>query len=169
MSAFESWAVALGDTLQVAAPETYPALAEAALKTAVAEKILPLDTLSVADPLHIKGYGNHLIFEDESGQFHVRAMLFGPQQMTPIHDHRVWCALVCCTGQIGERSFRIDDKGQADLQAYRVLHTGMTSVAEPGDEQAHCLQNDASEIGITVHIYGGPEGPSALKFYNDLG
>ena len=164
---FTVWAAALSARLQPVAVDEQPALAEAALRTFAARPLTADTALGVADPAEIKGYGNHLIYEDPAGTFHIRAMVFAPGQVTPIHDHRVWCCLICHRGVVTERAFAPGADGYARATGRRDLAVGATSVAIPGGTDVHCLQNQADAVGVTVHVYGGPVGPSALNFYEE--
>lgn len=113
------------------------------------------------------GYGNHLIYSAPDDVFHIRAMVFASKQVTPIHDHRVWCCLVCLDGEITEHFYNIDGEQSPHvcLAQTRQLAPGDTSQANPQCSNIHALENLSADPAITIHVYAGPPLPSARKFY----
>ena len=115
-----------------------------------------------------KGYGNHLVSDGVDEKFHVRAMVLAPGHVTPIHDHAVWCCLICVKGAVTEHFYTAstDSQPSATLKDSRTLLVGQVSKANPAGPNIHALENRSDATAITIHVYGGPVAPSAETIYD---
>src|SRR5262249_42408230 len=67
----------------------------AALEQAAAHKGL----LAAEQRLPKEGcYARHPIYGDPAGRFTIIAIVWGPDQFSPIHAHHAWCAYAVCEG-----------------------------------------------------------------------
>ena len=119
--------------------------------------------LPIEIPAHLRQggdgcYARHLIHRDGPDGFCVVAMVWGPGQGTPIHDHGgTWCVEGCIEGRLEITSYRcqaLDDQ-RLRFQPESTLAVGQGSVGclIPPFEH-HRVHNPYSENALTIHVYG---------------
>ncbi|MDB4926412.1 hypothetical protein [Mucilaginibacter sp.] len=108
---------------------------------------------------HRKFYQQYLLYADPDSRFSIVSFVWGPGQVTPIHNHTVW-------GLVGVL------RGAEYAQAYENNQGQYLAVGEPikmvaGDVEAvsptvgdlHKVRNAyAEEVSISIHIYGANIG-----------
>lgn len=105
-------------------------------------------------------YARHPVYEDPDGDFAAIAMVWGPDQGTPIHDHGgLWCVECVLEGTIEVLSYRPvpSPSGRADFQQEQVIRAGVGEAGHlvpPFDH--HVIRNPTERPAITLHVYGGP-------------
>lgn len=117
------------------------------------------------DPAHRKTcsehYARHLLHSDQDGRFSVIAMIWGPGQATPLHDHGdLWCVEGLLEGSIEVCMY--NHKGsQADgTEIFEEASCVYPGCGETGHlippEDHHIIRNVSStKTAITIHVYGG--------------
>jgi predicted metal-dependent enzyme (double-stranded beta helix superfamily) len=104
-------------------------------------------------------YARRFIHRNESLGYEVLAMIWGPGQGTPIHDHAgVWCVEAVYQGEIKVvRYDLIEERGglfRLTPQAPIHAHLGMSGSLIPPSEY-HTIKNLLqNETSITLHVYG---------------
>jgi len=119
--------------------------------------LLPPD-LRRPDPDH---YARHLVHRDPQGRFSVIAMVWGPGQGTPIHDHGgLWCVECVMQGKIQVRAYRPTDPdaptADVDFTCAEVIDAGLGEAGHlipPLDHHVICNPHD--QVAVTLHVYGG--------------
>lgn len=119
--------------------------------------LLPPD-LRAPCPEH---YARHLVHRDPRGRFSVIAMVWGPGQGTPIHDHGgLWCVECVIQGRIEVRAYRPtdtdSDEADVDFHCAQVVRAGLGEAGHlipPLDH--HVIHNPHDEVAVTLHVYGG--------------
>lgn len=103
-------------------------------------------------------YARHLVCKRENG-YCVVAMVWGPGQGTPVHDHGgVWCVEGCIEGQLEVTSYKM--LGEVDPERVRLEEESRVKVGKgsvgcliPPFEH-HRLHNPFGQKAITLHVYG---------------
>ena len=131
--------------------------------------------------VHVGGAGSGPVYSDESGLTLMRAR-FGPEAMTPIHNHGAWGVVGVYRGRDRYQVWRRRDPaadarpGRADVELVeeRILEPGDTIVLPPPPQDIHAQQGHDGE---TVHelvlfganlrgkprLYFDPEAHSAVE------
>ena len=108
---------------------------------------------------HPKYYQQYLLYADPSARFSVVSFVWGPGQVTPIHNHTVW-------GLVGVL------RGAEYAQAYKeengsLIPDGEPVKMQPGDVEAvsptvgdlHKVRNAFDDkVSISIHVYGANIG-----------
>ena len=138
--------------------------------------------LAVADVLRAGMPGADLLSEEErhgdqnhlvsfllhaEPAFSVKALVWHPGQLTPIHDHVAWCAFGVIQGVEYETLYR--DHGDHLTEIGRVAnHVGdVSGFAPPGD--IHRVHNTGDVTAISLHVYGADlsaDGVSIRREYS---
>ena len=106
----------------------------------------------------------HVLHAEPDGTFSILGLVWRPGQSTRIHDHITWCVVGVLAGTEHEELFdeALNPIGERDSQPGEV-----SGFAPPGD--IHRIRNHASEIAISLHIYGTDitrVGSSARRYYS---
>jgi predicted metal-dependent enzyme (double-stranded beta helix superfamily) len=138
--------------------------------------------LAVADVLRAAMPGTDLLTDEErrgdatelvsivlhaEPAFSVKALVWQPGQLTPIHDHVAWCAFGVIQGVEYETLYR--DHGDHLTEIGRVAnHVGdVSGFAPPGD--IHRVHNTGDVTAISLHVYGADlsaDGVSVRREYH---
>ena len=105
------------------------------------------------------GYARHLLHRCPQGRFTIVAMVWGPGQATPIHDHAgIWCVEGVYHGEIQVTSYdAVGPVGEvARFVAHREVCQGVGAAGSliPPVEY-HVIQNTGATAAVTIHVYGG--------------
>lgn len=138
--------------------------------------------LAVADVLRARMPGTDLLTEEErhgdpdelvslllhaEAAFSVKALVWQPAQLTPIHDHVAWCAFGVMQGVEYETLYR--DHGDHLTEIGRVANEvgDVSGFAPPGD--IHRVHNTGEVTAISLHVYGADlsaDGVSIRREYH---
>lgn len=106
-------------------------------------------------------YARHLVHLDPAGRFSALAMVWGPGQGTPLHDHDgLWGVEIVVVGEIEAEMYRHCGTDTDGAERFELLSVdrggpGATGTLAPPLEY-HTMRNpSASEKAVTLHIYGG--------------
>ena len=108
---------------------------------------------------HPKFYQQYLLYADPASRFSVVSFVWGPGQVTPVHNHTVW-------GLVGVL------RGAEYAQGYKVTGGNLTADGDaikmvPGDVEAvsptvgdlHKVKNAFdNKVSISIHVYGANIG-----------
>ncbi|MBM3487321.1 MAG: hypothetical protein FJX67_11940 [Alphaproteobacteria bacterium] len=118
------------------------------------------------------GYGRNPIHIDPDGLFSVLCMVWPAGIATPIHDHKVWCALGVYEGVMEQRHYKpadptggCDDCHVCDVER---LAAGAVCHLPVNDVNIHSMHNPTDRAVISIHVYGGNThavGPNLLRVY----
>ena len=136
-------------------PHALPAAAKASLRGYLCESAL-------LAPEHRQGcadrYQRHLLYADPQRQFSILAIVWLPEQCTPIHGHTAWGAVGVYAGHPYCEVFdtRTDARPAMELtpQMKLRLHPKDLAIVQPGIDDVHRIGNDSRSTCITIHIYG---------------
>jgi len=108
---------------------------------------------------HPKYYQQYLLYADPAARFSVVSFVWGPGQVTPIHNHTVWGLVGVLRGAEYAQGY-IEDNGS-------LVPDGKPIKMQPGDVEAvsptvgdlHKVRNAFDdEVSISIHVYGANIG-----------
>ena len=138
--------------------------------------------LAVADVLRARMPGVELLTEQErigdkdelishvlhtEAAFSIKALVWQPGQLTPIHDHIAWCAFVVLQGIEYETLYRDDGDHLTEIGKAANGVGDVSGFAPPGD--IHRVHNTGDVTAISLHVYGadlGVDGVSIRREYD---
>jgi len=173
------------DTMTYLATPARPGLADLldGIREQTRRGLHPHDAaLAVADVLRSRMPGVDLLSDEErrgddtdlvshvlhtESAFSVKALVWQPGQLTPIHDHVAWCAFGVMQGVEYETLYR--DHGDHLTEIGRVANEvgAVSGFAPPGD--IHRVHNTGDVTAISLHVYGadlGADGVSIRREYD---
>jgi predicted metal-dependent enzyme (double-stranded beta helix superfamily) len=106
-------------------------------------------------------YARRLVHRDPEGRYTLLAMVWGPGQGTPLHDHAgTWCVECVYRGRIKVTSFSIrGGDPERDLVAFQEEARVFAGVGEAGalipPFEYHRIENPSDTPAVTLHVYGG--------------
>ncbi|MDB5854149.1 MAG: putative metal-dependent enzyme of the double-stranded beta helix superfamily [Herminiimonas sp.] len=109
---------------------------------------------------HPKYYQQYLLYCDPKERFSVVSFVWGPGQMTPIHNHTVWALIGMLHGaERGER-FALGAPGQSmQYLGEDILEPGAVDSVSPTIGDIHRVANAHDDrVSISIHVYGGDIG-----------
>lgn len=118
---------------------------------------LPLpERLTQRDDGH---YARHLVHQCRATGHTVVAMVWGPGQGTPVHDHAgTWCVEGCVSGKLEITNYRLLEElpdGRVRFRREEQMHVspGAVGCLIPPFEH-HTICNPFDQTAITLHVYG---------------
>jgi len=116
------------------------------------------------------GQQSRPLYQDESGLTLMHAR-FGPEAMTPIHNHNSWAIIGVYRGQdLYQKWRRIDTgngagKAQVELIEEYVLKPGDVAIVPAPPQDIHAQQGFANEAAYELVLFGSnPAGQPRLYF-----
>lgn len=112
------------------------------------------------------------IYRSPEKLYSVRAYIWHPEIMYPIHDHGAWGLVGAYRNQIKERKYERADDGsdphhvQVRLTSEAILSPGQTTDVLPMSEGIHQMQALNNQTAITIHVYGSPVRKGFINYYN---
>jgi 3-mercaptopropionate dioxygenase len=117
---------------------------------------------------HPGGHRSYVLHSEPDGTFSIVALVWRPDQETPIHDHVTWCVFGVIQGVEYEELFMLDEaNGYLVQTGSSVSRAGdVSGFAPPGD--IHRVRNVGDRVAISIHVYGtdvGRIGSSVRRHY----
>jgi len=103
------------------------------------------------------GYRIHLLHCDPARRFSVSAMVWGPGQGTPIHDHTVWGMVGVLRGRerCEEFSLPFAPDGPLVPGAVHEIGPGDIDFVSPSIGDIHRVSNALADgVSVSIHVYG---------------
>jgi predicted metal-dependent enzyme (double-stranded beta helix superfamily) len=106
-------------------------------------------------------YARRLLHRDPQNRYTMLAMVWGPGQATPLHDHAgIWCVECVYRGKIEVTSYSVrggdPEQGLVLFEKARVVTAG---IGEAGalipPFEYHTIANVTDTPSVTIHVYGG--------------
>lgn len=115
-------------------------------------------------------YQQYLLHADSQSRFSIVSFVWGPGQLTPIHDHRVWGLIGVLRGaEISQRFSKQQGQLTAIGQPDR-LNVGDVDQLSPSHGDIHQVSNAfADQTSISIHVYGDNIGAVKRATYNTDG
>jgi predicted metal-dependent enzyme (double-stranded beta helix superfamily) len=118
------------------------------------------------------GYRIHLLHLDPARRYSVSAMVWGPGQGTPIHDHTVWGMVGVLRGRERCEEFSRAAEQDAPLLPGPVheLAPGDIDLVSPTIGDIHRVSNALADgTSVSIHVYGGDIGTIPRSRFNAAG
>ena len=116
------------------------------------------------------GQQSGIVYQDESGLALMRAS-FGPEAMTPIHNHNSWAIVGVYRGRDLYQKWRRIDAGNADGDAQvelieeHILEPGEVTIVPAPPQDIHAQQGFGGETVYELVLFGtNPTGKARLYF-----
>lgn len=117
-------------------------------------------------------YRIHRLHVDPAGRFSVSAMVWGPGQGTPIHDHTVWGMVGVLRGRERCEEFAMPSEAGAPLIAGHVheLAPGDIDFVSPSVGDIHRVSNALLDgTSVSIHVYGADIAGIVRSRYDEAG
>jgi predicted metal-dependent enzyme (double-stranded beta helix superfamily) len=104
--------------------------------------------------------------------FSVRAFIWEPGVMYPIHDHGAWGIVGAHINQVRERKFaRMDDGldiNHAEVKQITdaTLSPGETTFVLPMNNGIHQMQALNNQVAVSIHVYGAPIRKGFIHYFD---
>jgi len=120
---------------------------------------------------HPHHYQQYLLHVDSGQRFSIVSFVWGPEQSTPIHDHRVWGAIGMLRGAEENQRYRLDERGLPVVSGVAEhLSPGEVEKVSSRDGDIHRVSNAlADRVSISIHVYGGNIGGVRRAVYTPEG
>lgn len=116
-----------------------------------------------------KYYRQYLLYCDPLERFSMVSFVWGPGQMTPIHNHTVWGLVGVLRGQESARRFIEKDDGSLEAAAWETMFPGDIDVVSPEHGDVHQVANAlADRPSISIHVYGANIGAVERAVFDPL-
>jgi predicted metal-dependent enzyme (double-stranded beta helix superfamily) len=119
-----------------------------------------------------EGYRIHRLHVDPAGRFSVSAMVWGPGQGTPIHDHTVWGMVGVLRGRerCEEFGHLLEPGGPLVAGGVHELLPGDIDLVSPRIGDIHRVSNALQDgTSVSIHVYGGDIGLIPRSRYDEAG
>jgi predicted metal-dependent enzyme (double-stranded beta helix superfamily) len=105
-------------------------------------------------------YRQYLLHCDPLERFSVVSFVWGPGQLTPIHDHTVWGLIGMLRGEEISTPYRAGMDGGIDISGEPTrLVPGQVEALSPREGDIHQVKNAFDDrVSISIHVYGGNIG-----------
>lgn len=137
-------------------PDFWPRLKSAMRDLVAQDDWLPAP---LAAP-HSQYYQQYCLHLDPEARFSVVSFVWGPGQVTPIHDHTVWGAIGMLRGAEVVQDFVCDANGvPVPTGQPHTLSAGDVAFVSPMIGDVHKVSNAFDDrVSISIHAYGGNIG-----------
>lgn len=105
-------------------------------------------------------YARRLVHRDPALRYTVLAMVWGPGQGTPLHDHAgMWCVECVYRGRIRVTSYSLESRLDEPVLRFARETEIVAGVGEAGalipPFEYHTIANADATPSVTLHVYGG--------------
>lgn len=122
------------------------------------------DAYAQPDPVY---YQQFLLYADPLDRFSLVSFVWGPGQVTPVHDHRVWGVLGVLRGAELGTEFAREADGSLRETGQERLDAGDVAAVSPSIGDIHAVANAyADRVSISIHAYGGNIGRIRRAVYD---
>jgi 3-mercaptopropionate dioxygenase len=116
-------------------------------------------------------YQQYLLHCDSGERFSIVSFVWGPGQLTPIHDHKVWGLVGVLRGAELNQSYARDERGILTLVGTEErLEPGHVAALSPRLGDVHRVRNaHVDRTSISIHVYGANIGAVERNTYDERG
>jgi predicted metal-dependent enzyme (double-stranded beta helix superfamily) len=113
-----------------------------------------------------------ILYRSPDRAFSVRAYIWEPNVVYPVHDHGAWGIVGSLINQIKERKFKRIDDGSVENRAQikqiseATLSPGGTTFVLPVNQGIHQMEAINDQVAITIHVYGKPVRKGYIQFFD---
>ncbi|MEI9891709.1 MAG: cysteine dioxygenase [Caulobacteraceae bacterium] len=115
-------------------------------------------------------YRQYLLHCDSAERFSIVSFVWGPGQLTPIHDHTVWGLVGVLRGaEISQRFTRTAD-GRLKPGERERFEPGRVEALSPEAGDIHQVSNAYDDrVSVSIHVYGGNIGAVKRSTFDPSG
>lgn len=122
------------------------------------------DFVAAADPQY---YRQYLLHCDPRERFSIVSFVWGPGQMTPVHDHTVWGLVGVLRGEEKARRFARGAGGALVAGDWEVMRPGDIDAVSPTQGDIHQVSNALPDRpSISIHVYGANIGAVSRNVFD---
>jgi predicted metal-dependent enzyme (double-stranded beta helix superfamily) len=115
-----------------------------------------------------ENYRRHLLASDPHGRYAIAALVWQPQQASPVHGHHTWCGYAVLDGTLDETVFEWNGSQHcASATRTQARKSGAVSFVRGGRGGIHQLGNRSDTPAVSLHIYG-VSGAQLATHVNDV-
>ena len=119
---------------------------------------------------HPDRYTQHLLHCDSAQRFSIVSFVWGPGQVTPVHDHTVWGLIGMLRGEELSQPFVRDAGGLRPQGPAHRLRPGDVEAVSPTIGDIHRVSNAFDDrVSISIHVYGGNIGAIRRSTFDETG
>ncbi|MFM0118221.1 cysteine dioxygenase family protein [Paraburkholderia sp. RL18-101-BIB-B] len=139
------------------------------MRTALADAAANPDLLTAAQREgSVEKYRRHLLAADPHGRYAIAALVWLPQQASPVHAHHTWCGYAVVDGALSETVFEWNGAQHcASATRTSARNAGAVSFVRGGRGGIHQLGNRSDAPAVSLHIYG-VAGAQIATHVNDI-
>lgn len=139
------------------------------MRIALAEAAANPDLLTAAQREgSAENYRRHLLAADPHGRYAIAALVWLPNQASPVHAHHTWCGYAVIDGTLSETVFEWNGAQHcASATRTQARNTGAVSFVRGGKGGIHRLGNCSDAPAVSLHIYG-VAGAQIATHVNDI-
>ncbi|WNC88449.1 cysteine dioxygenase family protein [Paraburkholderia sp. FT54] len=116
----------------------------------------------------VETYRRHLLAADPRGRYAIAALVWLPQQASPVHAHHTWCGYAVLDGTLSETIFEWNGAQHcASATRTQARSAGAVSFVRGGRGGIHQLGNRSDSPAVSLHIYG-VAGAQIATHVNDI-
>ncbi len=111
------------------------------------------------------------IYRSGDKQFSMRAYIWEPNIIYPIHDHGAWGIVGAHINPVRERKYIRTDDGREENRAElrqvseQILSPGGTTFVLPVNEGIHQMEAPGDRTVVTIHVYGAPVRKGYIRYF----
>lgn len=126
------------------------------------------DEYAQPDPVY---YRQYLLHADSAQRFSVVSFVWGPGQVTPIHDHTVWGLIGMLRGAEYSQPYVLKPSTGVEKSGNAVrLEPGQVEAVSPSVGDVHRVSNAYDDqVSISIHVYGANIGAVSRSVYTPEG
>jgi predicted metal-dependent enzyme (double-stranded beta helix superfamily) len=119
---------------------------------------------------HPKFYQQYLLYADPASRFSVVSFVWGPGQITPIHNHTVWGLVGVLRGAEYTQGYKVDGGNLIpDGDAIKMV-PGDVEAVSPTVGDLHKVKNAFDDmVSISIHVYGANIGTVKRRVFLEDG
>lgn len=108
----------------------------------------------------------NLYVHEGKNPWSIQALLWAPNAITPIHNHKCFCTVGMYRGVLTEHRYDSDGVFQDTVH----VHRGDVVSYVPTGDDVHAFVNDTPDMAISLHIYGinGYQDNSILRMFDQV-
>ncbi|MFM0739837.1 cysteine dioxygenase family protein [Paraburkholderia xenovorans] len=115
-----------------------------------------------------ENYRRHLLAADPHDRYAIAALVWLPQQASPVHAHHTWCGYAVVQGTLSETIFEWNGEQHcACATRTQARKRGAVSYVRRGRGGIHQLGNRSEQPAVSLHIYG-VAGARIATHVNDI-
>lgn len=139
------------------------------IRIALADAVASADLLTAAQREgSAETYRRHLLAADPNGRYAIAALVWLPQQASPVHAHHTWCGYAVMDGTLSETVFEWNGAQHcASATRTHARNAGAVSFVRAGRGGIHQLGNRSDAPAVSLHIYG-VAGAQIATHVNDI-